>query len=1045
MKQNLSHLIISNSTIRGATYLLFLAFLFFGSKIQSIAQTVAPLTGMVVSADDQSPLPGVTVMVKGSSVGTVTDLEGLFSLASVSSNETLVFSFVGYISQEVPIQNHSRIEISLLPDIQNLEEIVVVGYGTQKKSDITGSIASVNETSLRDVPVSNLSDALKGRAAGLDIQKSGGNSKPGSNPTIRIRGERSVRAGNDPLFVLDGVPFNGSINDINPDDIVSVEILKDASSTAIYGSRGANGVILITTRRGKTGTPLITYSGYTGFNKNLGKFNIMNGEQFRDLKKWSRINGSAPGTYTGLDDPLFYTNGTFEPQEVESVELGRSTDWQDLIYKTGIITNHQLGISGGTAQSQYAISAGYFNETGIYPGQGFERFSLKMSADQTIGKRIKVGVSSLNSFTSRIGEGANPMGQVLRASPLATPYDNEGELWGFVPGSANQIWNPLADFIDGAVEEKRKRFGTFTTLYFDLELAEGLKYRFNGGAEIRADRYGNFYASATSYNLGGLSRSSNRSSFSTNFTLENLLTYDKTISEKHRINFTGLYSLQESLSESNQFDNNDILADVLEYYNPRFGANLVGSGNYQKWSILSYMGRLNYSFKDKYLLTLTVRTDGSSRLAPSKKYQTFPSVAAAWNITDEAFLNNSNTITNLKLRASYGTVGNAAVPAYATLGQLSPLVYNFGDSKVTGIYPTHAPNPNLEWEYTVTLNIGLDFGILRNRIEGSIEVYRQFTDKLLLPQNLPPTSGIPNAILTNVGKTENKGLEVQISTVNLPDKGRNSFSWTSNINLFLNRGKITQLAEGVTMDIGNNWFVGQPISTIYDYKKLGIWQNTAADSAMAKDLGLSITGTGSVIGTIRVADLGGRSADGRLESVPDGKIDGDDRTILGSMQPDFQGGITNRFAYRGFDFTIVAFGRVGGLIRSQLHAAGFANTYQGNYNNLVTDYWTPDNNQNYYPKPNSAATNTPYRSTLGYFDGSYLKIRSLSMGYTLSPTLASRIGTKAIRLYGTVNDAFILFSEYRNKYNGIDPESSGNLNVDTPAMYSVIFGVNVTL
>ena len=324
-------------------------------------------------------------------------------------------------------------------------------------------------------------------------------------------------------------------------------------------------------------------------------------------------------------------------------------------------------------------------------------------------------------------------------------------------------------------------------------------------------------------------------------------------------------------------------------------------------------------------------------------------------------------------------------------------------------------------------------------------MYRQFTDKLLLPQNLPPTTGIPNAILTTVGKTENKGLEVQISTVNIPEKGRNSFSWTSDINVFLNRGKITQLAEGVTMDISNNWFVGHPISTIYDYKKIGIWQNTAADSAAARELGLSLSGTGSVIGTIRVADLGGRDTDGKLESIPDGKIDGDDRVILGSMQPKFQGGITNRFAYRGFDFTVVAFGRVGGLIRSQLHAAGFVNTYQGNYNNLVTDYWTPDNHQNYYPKPNSAATNTPYRSTLGYFDGSYLKIRSLSLGYNISPATSNRLRTKAIRIYGTVNDAFILFSEYRNKYNGIDPESSGNLNVDTPAVYSVIFGVNITL
>lgn len=1002
-----------------------------GSKIGDYRLPDIRVQGRVTDEKGDA-LPGVSVLLRDTQRGTTTDESGHFQLEVPDGKAVLVFSFVGYLPQEMQVGSRSKLDIALKVDTKALEEVVVVGYGTQRKSDITGAIASVNEQSLRDVPVTNLSEALQGRAAGIDIQKNGGNSKPGSPPVIRIRGNRSLGAGNDPLFVVDGLPFNGSINDLNPDDVVSVEVLKDASSTAIYGSRGANGVILVTTKRGKDGGMQVSYSGYVGVTRNLGKFHIMNGPQFRDLKKWSRINGSAPGTYTGLDDPKFMTDGTFDPQEVESINTNRSTDWQDLIYKTGIMTNHQVSVSGGTGKTQYAFSGGYFKETGIYPGQGFDRYAAKLSIDQQLARFIKVGLSSINTFTRIEGENANPMGQVLRASPLTTPYDANGNLWGFVPGSANQVWNPLANFIDGAAVENRRRLGTFTTVYADVSLAKGLRYRFNAGAEVRSDVYGNFYASATSNNLGGLSTSRNSTGFRTDYTLENMVIYDKTIAGRHKLNFTGLYSLQESQNQTNEFNNNTILADVLENTNPQLGANLTGTGNYEKWAIISYMGRLNYGFSDKYLVTLTMRSDGSSRLAPGNKFHVFPSAAVAWNLTEESFMKSMTDITFLKLRASYGTVGNQGISPYSTLGKLTPLVYNYGSTNVTGAYPTNTPNPSLEWEYTSSFNVGVDFGLRNNRISGSVEYYQQKTNNLLLPQNLPPTTGIPNSILTNVGKTENQGLEIQLSLINIPGNGRDKFSWTTDLNLFLNRGKIVQLANNVTRDINNNWFVGQPVGTIFDYKKTGIWQNTAADTAAAKKLGLSVTGTGSVIGTIKVENTNG-----------DEVINANDRVILGSQQAKWQGGFTNRVAFKGFDFTIVGFARVGGLMISRMHNSGFANTFQGNYNNLVVDYWTPTNGQNFYPKPNSAATNTPFNSTMGYFNASFLKIRSLSLGYNLPQGLLKRMNCKSIRLYATANDAFILFSPYRNKYNGIDPEG-GSINVDTPATYSLLFGLNVT-
>ena len=1015
------------------------------------AQSPINIKGSVTRQNGE-PLTSVSVIDKVSGKGTTTQPDGSFQIET-SSNSTLVVSYVGFISKEIKIgtTGYSNLSIQLLENKNELEQVVVVGYGTRKKSDVTGAIVSISEQSIKDIPAANLTQALQGQGAGIDIQKNGGNSKPGATPSILIRGSRSISATNEPLIVVDGIPFNGSINDLNQDDVTSVEILKDASATAIYGSRGANGVILVSTKRGKAGKPVVTYNAYTGFVKIQKEFPVMNTQEFSEFKKWALYNGRFTGnnrTYSGPDDPLLISQN-FTPEELESIKTGRSTNWQELIYKTGIITNHQLGYSGGTDMTQYALSAGYFKETGIYYGQGFERFSLKASVDQQFGKRIKVGLNTLNTFTVTEGEGANPMGQALRASPLVSPYNADGTLLNdFVPGSASQVWNPLANFkVPGAVVQKRKRSGTFITFYADVNIIEGLKYQFNAGTELRTDVYGEFFASKTTNNLGGLSTAQNRTNFRTNYTLENILTYDKIFAKRHKINFTGLFSLQEQTTQGNEFRNNTIASDDLQYYNPTYGANLVGEGTEEKWDILSYMGRINYSFNDRYLLTLTMRSDASSRLAPGNKDNLFPSAAAAWIISKESFMNNSRAVSSLKLRASYGRVGNTAISAYQTLGALSSITYNYGDATTTGVFLTNVPNPDLTWEYTSTINLGLDFGFLRNRISGSLEAYKQSTDNLLLPQNLPSTSGIPNAIVTNVGKTENKGIEINLSIVNFQGRGRSSFSWTTDLNLFINRGKITQLAGGVLRDPANSRFVGSPIGVFYDWKKIGIWQATPADTALAIQLGQTVNGVGSVIGNIKRADLSG------IDGKPDNKLtDTYDRIILGSSQPKWEGGMTNRFSYRGFDLTVVAFARWGHMIRSNLNGGGFVNTFQGTYNNIKTRFWTPTNGENEFPKPNANNTNTPNNSLLGYFDGSYLKIRAISLGYNLPVSFLKRFGIRSARAYTTVEDPFILFSPFVNKYGGIDPEASGGsgnpsvatLNLDTPSNWSFIFGINIS-
>ena len=1008
---------------------------FFATAIQ--AQTVT-VKGSVTTQTGE-PLSGVSVVIKGGTKATTTANDGSFQIEA-PSNSTLVLSYVGYLDKEIKVGTaNQNLSLQLTENKNSLDQVVVVGYGTRKKSDVTGSIVQISEQSIKNIPASNLASAIQGQAAGIDIQRSGANSKPGSTPNILIRGSRSLSASNSPLIVVDGIPFNGNLNDLNQDDVSSVEVLKDASSTAIYGSRGANGVILISTKRGRTGKPVFTYSGYAGVSKLIREFPIMDAQEFTTFKKWALITGN-PGKYTGLDDPQFNTPGVFEAAELEGIRLGRNTNWQKLIYKTGMITDHQLGISGGNEQTQYAVSTGYFNQTGIYHGQSFERFTVKLSVDQQLGKRFKVGLNSLNTYSIRKGENSNPMAQALRANPLVSPWDSTGRLINaFLPGNASQVWNPLGDLVEGAVVENRKRLGTFSTVFVEVDLFKGLKYRFNGGAEIRSDVYGNFYSDKTSFrvNQGG-SASVNRSGLSENYTLENLLIYDRTFADKHKVNFTGLYSLQESTSQSNSFDNTNISADYLAYFNPTFGSNLRGSGSYAKADIISYMGRLNYGFDDRFLVTLTMRADASSRLAVGKKWDYFPSAALAWNISNESFMQNINSINNLKLRLSYGSVGQQSIGAYQTLGLMSPLVYNYGGTMVTGAYLSNAENKILGWERTSTANIGLDFGLLNNRISGSIDMYKSFTEDILLNQIIPSSTGIPNPIVRNVGKTENKGLEIHLSTINVEAKSRNAFSWTSDINFFLNRGKITELANGVTRDVANSWFVGEPLDVYYDFKRLGIWQNTPADSAEAKRLGLAVTGNASVIGTIRIADLSGP------QGKPDGKIDATyDRMIVGTSQPKWEGGTTQRFGFMGFDLTVVAFARWGFTMNSSLHGGNFVNTYQSNYNNLKTHYWTPLNNEPWNPKANSGATNPLNRSVLSYFDGTFVKIRTISLGYNLSPTLNQKLGARNLRLYVTASDPFILFSPFR-KEGGIDPEGAGTVGIDTPSTWSMIFGVNLS-
>lgn len=966
----------------------------------SFVQAQGVVKGKVTGASGEG-IPGVTVLLKGSSSGSVTDAVGAYSIEVPNGDAVLIFSFIGYVSQETTVGNRSTIDIRLLESLESLEEVVIVGYGVQKKSDITGAMSNMREQEIRDVPVANVTQALQGRVAGVEINST--SSRPGAGAQIRIRGNRSLTASNEPLIVLNGIPYTGTINDINPYDIVSLDILKDASATAIYGSRGANGVILVTTRRGKEGKTSFYYDGFHGVTSALGKYGIMNGVEYDAMRTEARAAGAAYGP---------------TPAEAANLAAGRQVDWQDEAYGTGIMTNHLVGAQGGTADTQYNISAGYFKESTVLPGQEFSRYSIQGTIDQKIGSRLRLGINTMNQFNIRDGEGVSMMFSLLTLSPLFDAYNPDGSLNMFpaVDSPNPETINPLLVKDQSNWKQQRRRLRTFNSLYGEVDIATGFKYRLNVGLDLWQDNFGEFTGSNTPFRNGSANGAYVENTNSWSYTLENIFTYEKTIADKHKLLFTGLFSVQEAEEFRSSAQSNSLPADYMFYYNLGLGTSTVPLNNnyYFKWGLLSYMGRVNYSYQDRFMATLTVRADASSRLAKGNQWFTYPAAAVAWNLHNESFLKGSNLISNLKLRYTIGTVSNQAVNPYASWGGLGGFdgrnaePYNFGSTGVFGYLVTASPNPYLSWEFTTTNNLGIDFGFLRNRITGSLELYQQDTKDVLQNVALPPTSGV-GGVTKNVGETRNRGVELTLSSVNI--ESSSGFTWSTDFNFFLNRNEITFLAGGVEEDISRAWFRGRPIDVIFDYEKVGIVQQ--GETALP----------GFIPGNIKIKDQNG-----------DGVINAADRVILGTLQPDWSGGLTSRMNYKGFDFNFVMFWRVGGLINSNFygtHLSNPLNSLEGRRNGPKVDYWTPDNPTNAYPRPGQGQ-GPNFGSTLGYFDGTFLKVRSIQLGYAIPQSLLGKLKMSSLYVYAQAQNPFkAFFSDYVNQ-GGLDPETNGTGGTNTP-------------
>lgn len=984
------------------------------------------VTGRILSGDDNSALPGVNVAVKGTTRGTTTDANGDYRISIPDNRVVLVFSAVGFISQEITVGNQSAINLTLTTDSRSLNEVVVIGYGTQKKSQLTGAISTVTAKQITEQPITNIGQALQGRVAGVDVAQSG--SKPGSVPTIRIRGRRSFNAGNDPLYVVDGIPLSAGYEDINPNDVASTEILKDATATAIYGARGANGVVLISTKRGlPTGKTTISYDAYAGVTNSLDKIKLFNGPEFAEyVREASRAVGEykdasgnpvPTGVADAYADSKIATLGG-DPNVAAGLAAGRSTDYQSLLLRQGSQQSHSLGIQGGTEKTQFYISASYFKDNGVTAGLDFTRYSLRANVDHQINKAVKVGLSSYLMYSLRNGANLNPYSFTIQQNPLGRPYDDNGNPI-FAPTNDALLTNPLAEIVPGAQVDQNKKYRIFNSIYAEVNILDGLKYRVNFGPDFTIQRAGRFVGSLTNDRKGGDPLAGTNSSFGFNYTLENVITYNKTFGN-HNLGVTALQSIQRDNFEFNNTSVQGVPAETQSFYNVGNASLVLGVGSgLSQWTINSYMARVNYDYKDKYLITATIRRDGSSRFGENTKYGNFPGIALAWNINNEDFLKSVSWIDLLKLRLSRGSVGNQGVAPYQTQGLLGRTIYAFGNAGAYGYRPNTIGNPDLKWETSTSSNIGLDFSLWRGRVVGAIELYQTRTTDLLLSDQLPTSVGF-NAVTRNIGETRNRGIEASISTVNVNTRG--GFKWTTDFIFTKNDEAIISLYNGKVDDLGNKWFIGKPLTAYFDYKKAGIWQTSEADLAKSYQ---------SAVGQIKVQDTNN-----------DGKITSDDRVFLGSDIPSFSGSIQNRFNYKGFDLSFLIYARIGQEILSGFHRDN--NALAGRYQQIKVDYWTPNNPTNEFPRPNKSQEFPVYNSAIIYFDGSFVKVRNINFGYTFSDKISRKLRLQSLRLFTSIQQPFI-FSSYRSKYNGVDPESTNGTisNGITPATRVATFGLNV--
>lgn len=1004
------------------------------------------------------PLIGVSIVQKGTTAGTLTDVEGHFSINLPDENSILVISYIGYVTQEVAVKGKPELNITLNESTAALEEVVVIGYGVVKKKDLTGSVGQLSSERTKDLKVSDATQVMAGQIAGVQIQQIGG--APGQGATIRVRGSGSISASSSPLYVVDGYPLGDqNLNSVNPSDIESIEVLKDASAAAIYGSRAANGVVLVTTKSGKAGKVNVNLDMYYGFQNVTKKMDMLDAQEFAMFSK-EAFNNNYVDRVAGAkaSDPLTsrpagnrYRYPAIYDDTTAMAAIGAGTDWQDEIFRSAPIQNYQLTVTGGDQKTKYMFSGGYFGQDGIVIGSDFNRFSARAKIDTDFNKWLKVGVNLAPSYmnSSKVGRGHwasdGVVNAALATSAIVPVYKADGTyasqaMYAVAGDGLTGVPNAVA--LANGIKDENTNLRLFGNMYAEISLMNNLKVRTTLGADFKEWRNDYFRPSTVPKNgveapLPSTDRKATAEAYEIfNWLNENTISYSGTFG-RHELDAVAGFTLQKNKYTQNKSEGSDFPDDIIQTIN---NAKVkTGSSDINEWSMVSYLARVNYRFNNRYYLTASIRSDGSSRFGKNNRYGYFPSGSVAWRISQEDFMKEIKWIDDLKIRASFGLTGNNNIGNYNAIGTMSTQNYVFGagtGNVVTGAAQKSISNADLTWEKTKQFDAGIELNVLKNRLSFVVDVYKRITTDLLLNVDIPTITGFKNA-WRNIGEMNNKGLEFGINSVNVMNK---DFTWSTNFNISTNTNKVVKLGptgDPIQSDGGAGTthitMIGEAIGSFYGYKQIGVYMN-------AQDLANSPHMSDSHVGDVKFADIDGS-----------GSIDANDRTIIGSNMPDFEWGMMNQVTYKGFDLSVLIQGVQG---RDVLHLGKrFYTQMEGNQNQMrtVLNRWQSESNpgDGWTPRANSLTTGqNNVVSSRWVEDASFIRINNLTLGYTLPFKLASKLSMQRARVYMSIQNLATI-----TDYSGYNPETSfqedsvlapGTDYGAYPLARSFTFGVNVT-
>lgn len=991
------------------------------------------ISGTVTDGESGETLPGVNILIKNTNIGTVTDIDGSFNLNVPDEGAVLVFSFVGFVSQEVPVGNQQTFAIDLIPEQSDLEEVVVIGYGTRKKTSVTSAISKLENQKLDQLPVGRLENVLAGRMAGVNVSNT--RNRPGDAPDIRVRGLGSISAGNDPLVVIDGFP-GGSLGQLNMNDVESIEVLKDASSTAIYGSRGAGGVILVTTKRGSTTKPELKINSYFGIANAIVHDDWLTGEEWHNyLTKYQNREFAWAGGDTSIPiwgDPRRPLTYQVNPLTKELPQ----TIWQDEVLQTATIQNHNISLSGGTENTKYYLSGTYLDEEGVLKTSGYKKYSFRANVDVKINEMISLGMELSPSYSKTRFAGSN-MVSLVKYPPFVSPEYIDGKYprtYDYIPTGHSGQASPYV-YLYGT-ENYSNVFTNIGRAFINLNLMDGLSFKTSVGTNISFTN-NDFWSGGigdSRVNVNGRINDSR----SINLVNENVLNYTKTINEKHNIGGLLGASYQNSTSRSlamyavsNSFNNDKVKTLNNAIINP---ANTTQSKS--EWGLVSYFARVNYAFRDKYLLEASFRRDGSSRFGPENKWGNFPSLSAAWRLSEEEFIKNIPNISDFKLRASYGVTGNFNIGNFQYLGSVGSVSYSPNNMLVNGIVQNSMANPRLSWERTKGYDFGFEISFFQNRFSLNVDYYDNLTTGMLYNVNTPAITGF-SSIIDNVGEVRNRGLDVEIDTRNLVGE----FKWNSSFNMSLNKNEVTDLGA-VDERINTYWSMdfllreGEPMFSYYGYKSIGVFQN---EEQISQTPSLAGTKPGNPI---------------FQDTNNDGEIDPEDKVILGSFLPKVQLGFNNEFYWKQFDLSVFMQASLGAKMFNAENQYYEGNTLGAMRRSLVEDQWWSEEEPGNGTNPAAALSQLfGYNTNNDFYleDASYLNVRSINFGYTF-PNFSEGKGIKSLRLYASVNNALVIKNKENHAYNpegttrgevsGISSTPGVNLGSE-PLNRTFVLGLNI--